>query len=170
MPNEHRMPGSFEDRLAVVDALCALPFPERELTPGKSGRWGGPGYHLAVLHESRDFWDDRGVELLEAAELEAEEVLASLAAPLTARWGAPVTVGLWPYLGLDAPYGEGPEAVREPPEPPEPLGFLAGVAGSMRVWRPPSSGRWLALTVGQADPEWPFQLLAAVGENAALPE
>jgi hypothetical protein len=43
-----------------------------------------------------------------------------------------------------------------------------------RSWRnhvwPLPSGRWLALAIGQADPEWPFELLAAVGEASSLPQ
>lgn len=34
----------------------------------------------------------------------------------------------------------------------------------MLLWRPPESGRWIAFTVGQQDPELPIELLAAVGE------
>ncbi|GAA4128539.1 hypothetical protein GCM10022416_04320 [Actinomadura keratinilytica] len=39
-----------------------------------------------------------------------------------------------------------------------------GLSGKMLVWQRPDAGRWLALAVGQADPEFPIQLLAAVGE------
>jgi hypothetical protein len=44
-----------------------------------------------------------------------------------------------------------------------------GLVGSMQVWRPPASGRWIALAIGQADAEWPLQLLAAFGEGSVLP-
>ncbi|MFI8103040.1 hypothetical protein [Streptomyces sp. NPDC086023] len=67
---------------------------------------------------------------------------------------------LRPYLGFDHP---DPEY-----RAPEPLALLSGLAGGMEVWRPPGTERWLALAVGQADPEFPVQLLAAVGE-AELP-
>ncbi|CAG7638509.1 hypothetical protein SBRY_30235 [Actinacidiphila bryophytorum] len=42
------------------------------------------------------------------------------------------------------------------------------MAAGMQMWRLPDGRRWVGLTVGQADPEWQFQLLAAVGENSAL--
>jgi hypothetical protein len=148
------------DRLSVVDSLRTLPFPDQETRPGEDGRWSGPGYHLAVLHESQDFWDDRSEELVEAAEQEIEAALEALTAVLTGRWGRPETVDLWPYLSVDNP---DPDFVAA-----EPLGFLSGVAGDMRMWRLPDSDRWVALAVGQADREWPIQLLAAVGRTSAL--
>ncbi|MGW9027063.1 hypothetical protein ACWGQ5_23390 [Streptomyces sp. NPDC055722] len=80
--------------------------------------------------------------------------------PLTGRWGSPELVALSPYLELDTP------------DPgfttPKPLDFLSGVAVNMHMRRLPDSGRRLALAIGQADPEWPFQLLAAVGEASSL--
>jgi hypothetical protein len=147
--------------LSTIDSLLAAPFPDREERPGKEARWGGPGYHLAVLRQSQDFWDDRSEDVVEAAERELEQDLAAAAGTLAARWGSPETVNLWPYLGLDHP---DPGFVA-----PQPLLFLSGVAGSMQGWRPAGSDRWLALTIGQADPEWPFQLLAAVGDASSLP-
>jgi hypothetical protein len=38
----------------------------------------------------------------------------------------------------------------------------------MQMWQVPSTGRWLGLTIGQADREFPFELLAAIGETATL--
>nr|WP_095878207.1 hypothetical protein [Streptomyces sp. TLI_235] len=46
---------------------------------------------------------------------------------------------------------------------PEPLDSLSMLACSMQVWPLPESGRWLALTVGQADTEFPLELIAVVG-------
>ncbi|MFE1289842.1 hypothetical protein [Streptomyces sp. NPDC058751] len=159
MPSRNQPAVLVDQQLSIVDSMTSLPFPEREGRPGADGRWGGPGFHLAVLRESRDFWEDRSTEVVEAAERELEADLEALAAVLTNRWGAPETVDLWPYLGLDDGGGPAPDAtIREPP------GFLCLVAGSMRLWRPPDSERWVGLTIGQADPEWQFQLLAAVGE------
>lgn len=160
MINEYRSAGSTDDQLAVVDSLAALPFPERETRPGRDGTWGGPGHHLAVLRESQDFWDDRGEELVEAAEREVEADRDALAAVLTGRWGEHETVDLWPYLSIDNP---DPGFVAD-----EPLRFLCGVAGEMRMWRLPDSDRWVALAIGQADREWPIMLLAAVGRASAL--
>ncbi|MFC8723503.1 hypothetical protein, partial [Kitasatospora sp. NPDC057198] len=124
------------------------------------GGWGGPGYHLLVLQETRDFWDGRGSEVVEPAEREIEDALRALAALLTARWGAPETLDLWPpdRVGL-----AGTAAAR-----PEPLGFLSMLSGSVLLWRLPGSARWVGLSVGQADPEFPVLLLLAVGEVAVL--
>ncbi|GAA3033773.1 hypothetical protein GCM10010519_69790 [Streptomyces lactacystinicus] len=161
MSSRHRSRGFAAAQLSIVDELSILPFPEREVRPGTDRRWGGPGHHVAVLGESRDFWEDRSEEIVEAAERELEADLHALTAVLADRWGDPATVELWPYLGFDDP---DPESAA-----PEPLGFLCNVAGTMRVWWLPSGGRWLALAVGQADPEFPFELLAAVGEESSLP-
>ncbi|MEV0537669.1 hypothetical protein [Kitasatospora sp. NPDC050463] len=161
MASQHRSTGFTEAQLSIIDELSALPFPEQDGKPGIGGGWGGPGHHVAVLRESQDFWDDRSEEIVEAAEKELELDLEALAVVLTARWGSPTTVDLWPYLGFDNP---DPEFMT-----PEPLGFLCNVAGSMRLWQPPSSGRWLALAIGQADRELPFQLLTAIGEASSLP-
>jgi hypothetical protein len=142
--------------LSIIDSLRSLPFPEEEGRPGADGQWGGPGFHLAVLRESRDFWDDRSTETVEAAEQELEANLTALAVILTKRSGAPQAVDLWSYLGLDDP---DPDVTTR-----EPLSFLCSVAGSMQMWRLPNSERWIGLAIGQADPEWQFQLLAVVGE------
>lgn len=158
---DHPQPsGPAEARLSAVDDLIARPFPEREIRPGEEGGWGGPGYHLAVLRETRDFWDDRSEEVVEAAEREVEADFAALAERLASRWGHPETVDLWPSPDVDDP------DLRH--EAPEPVLSLRTVAGSMQVWRLPDSERWLALAIGQADPEFPLQLLAGVGLASAL--
>ncbi|MFD9036254.1 hypothetical protein ACFVZW_34720 [Streptomyces sp. NPDC059567] len=156
------MPSQERSQLSIVDELSALAFPGQEGRLGiGEGRWSGPGHHVAVLRRSRDFWDDRSEEIVEAAEQELEADLAALTAALTARWGSPATVDLWPYLSVDEP---DPDHVA-----PEPLAFLSNVAGTMRVWHPPRSDRWLSLTIGQADREFPLELLAAIGEASSLP-
>ncbi|UYQ66148.1 hypothetical protein [Streptomyces peucetius] len=160
MPPQQQSAGPTDGQLSVIDRLSSLPFPEEKGRAGSDGQWGGPGFHLAVLRESRDFWEDRSTEIVEAAEEELEADLAALAVVLTKRWGAPETVDLWPYLGFDDP---GPHVATR-----EPLSFLCNVAGSMRMWRLPNSERWFGLAIGQADPEWQFQLLAAVGETSSL--
>ncbi|MER5996875.1 hypothetical protein [Streptomyces viridosporus] len=160
MPPQHQSAGPADEQLSIIDNLSSLPFPEVEGRPGPDGQWGGPGFHLAVLRESRDFWEDRSTKIVEAAEQELEANLAALAVILTKRWGAPEAVDLWPYLGLDDP---DPDVTTR-----EPLSFLCSVAGSMQMWRLPNSERWIGLAIGQADPEWQFQLLAAVGEASSL--
>ncbi|MGW7444642.1 hypothetical protein [Kitasatospora sp. NPDC054795] len=114
-----------------------------------------------MLRESRDFRNDRGEETAEAAEQEPEADLRALTAVLADRWGDPATVELWPCPGFDDP---DPESAA-----PEPPGFLCNVAATMRVWWLPSGGRRLAPAVGRADPEFPFEPPAAVGEKSSLP-
>ncbi|MGW2554502.1 hypothetical protein [Streptomyces sp. NPDC001635] len=162
MPSRNHQTASQAEHLSVIGCLSVLPFPEQEQPQGKEKTWSGPGYHLAVLRESQDFWEDRSEEIVATAEQEIDDSLAVLVAALTDRWGEPEAVDLWTYLGCDKSDSDFLA--------PEPLNFLAGVTGCMQVWRLPSSSRWLGLAVGQADPEWPIQLLAAVGENAALPD
>ncbi|WP_060181016.1 hypothetical protein [Streptomyces sp. IMTB 1903] len=158
MPTQH-LTCSAEELMHVVDSVHAMPFPSQE--ERAADRWGGPGYHVVVLVKSQDFWEDRSPETVEEAEESIAADFAGLAVLLTERWGAPEAVDLASYLGLDFP---DPDF-----EAPEPMGFLSNLAGSMQVWRPPASDRWVALAIGQADPEWPLQLLAAFGEGSALP-
>ncbi|GGZ12050.1 hypothetical protein [Streptomyces nitrosporeus] len=147
-------PGS---ALALIDDALARPFPAGEESEDNGVRSSGPGHHLLILRASRDFWDDRSLETVEPAEQEIEEEFSLLASALSERWGEPETVELWPYLEEDGPT-------------PEPVSQLSNLAGSMQVWRlPDRGGRWLGLAVGQADPEFPIWLLAAVGEDSVLP-
>ncbi|MEV6261643.1 hypothetical protein AB0M42_12930 [Streptomyces sp. NPDC051784] len=146
--------------LARIDGLLALPFPVGEESSDDEGRSSGPGHHLLILRAGEDFWDDRSPETVEPAEQEIEADFSALATALGERWGEPRTVDLWPWLEEDE---EGGDTV------PEPMGQLCNLAGSMQVWQPPGGTRWLGLTVGQADPEFPIWLLAAVGEAAILP-
>ena len=152
-------PTTTADRLARIDEVLTLPFPAGEESEDSGARSSGPGHHLLILRASQDFWDDRSPEFIEPAEQEIEAEFSVLASALSERWGEPETVDLWPYLEG----GEGSDA------PPEPMGQLCNLAGSMQVWRVPGSTRWTGLAVGQADPEFPIWLLAAVGEKATLP-
>ncbi|MEU9943451.1 hypothetical protein [Streptomyces lavendulae] len=172
MPPRHRT-RSAEELFHTVEYLHALPFPRQEERAGD--RWGGPGHHLVVLVESQDFWEGRATELVEEAEQGVEADRAALAQLLTRRWGAPAALDLNPFqdsgrtgtatgTSTDADTGLGFDA-----EEPEPFGFLSGVTSEVWVWRPDGSDRWVGLAVGQADPEWPLQLLAAFGESSALP-
>lgn len=146
-----------DHHLSIIDSLSALPFPELETSMDQRFGWSGPGYHLAVLHESRDFWDERSPEILVMAESELAANLSALAAVLSERWGGAETVDLWPYLTLDD--------VEPTTVAPEPLDYLSTVANSMQVWRLPEIPRWLGLTIGQSDREFPFQLLVAFGNT-----
>ncbi|MFJ9788385.1 hypothetical protein [Streptomyces globosus] len=161
MSSQTRSAGSVEEQLSIIDGLIGLPFPESEAKTPHG--WGGPGYRIAVLRQSRDFWDVPDVEAVTVAEEELEADLAALVAVLAARWGGPAVVDLWSCLGFGDPDQPGVEA-------PEPLGSLGNLAGSLHAWRLPSTGRWLGLTIGQADREFPLELIAAVGEAATLPD
>lgn len=141
------------DLESIVDGLLALPFPWNETRQGDGV--SGPGYHVRVLQASQDFWEDRSVEIIEAAEAEIDAAFRALVTALTARWGGPEAIDLWPYLWSEDPV-------------PEPINQLCQVSMEMLIWRQPDPTRWIALTVGQADREFPIELLAAVGE-AALP-
>lgn len=144
------------DLLTAVDRLAVLPFPAVDQPPAWRGIWGGPAYLMAVLHESLDFWEDRSEDVVEAAQRELDTACDAVAAELTARWGPPQAVDLWPDPGL----GEGRSDADEPF--PEPFESLRLVASHAQVWRIPDSERSLVLTIGQADAEFPIQLLAAV--------
>ncbi|MEU9580243.1 hypothetical protein [Streptomyces chilikensis] len=158
MPIAPLPPCSTAERVSLVERLSVLPFPVREENTGQND----PGHHLAVLLESRDFWNDRSEETVDTAQREMDAELAAITDSLTRRWGTSRTVDLWPFTGWDACGEAAPPA-------PQPLLSLAMVAGDMRVWRVPESDRWVGLAVGQADPEWPLQLLAAVGKVSVLP-
>ncbi|WP_406147793.1 hypothetical protein [Streptomyces sp. NBC_01012] len=153
-------PTTTQARIALIDSVLALPFPPGDEGEDNGVRSSGPGHHLLILRASQDFWEDRSPELVVPAEREIEAEFSVLATALSVRWGEPETVDLWPYLERDEE-GEGAA--------PEPMGQLCNLSGSMQIWRVPGSTRWLGLAVGQADPEFPIWLLAAVGENATLP-
>jgi hypothetical protein len=156
-----------ENPEAIVDDLLALPFPQEDVRDGD--RRSGPGHHVQVLQASQDFWDDRGEDVVEAAEEEIDAAFQALVAALTERWGEPEPIDLSPYLerGLVQRPVIDRLGHRTPPAPdpvPEPINQLCMLSSTMLLWRRPESGRWVALTVAQADPEFPIQLLAAVGE------
>lgn len=148
------------DLLTAVERLTALPFPADGQPPAWRGLWGGPTYLMTVLHESRDFWEDRSEAIVESAQRELDAACDALTAELTARWGAPRTLDLWPDPGFDPGFDEGrPDADDAFPEP---FASFRLVASHVRVWGIPGSDRSLVLTIGQADAEFPLQLLAAV--------
>ncbi|MEV4808156.1 hypothetical protein AB0K18_49930 [Nonomuraea sp. NPDC049421] len=150
-----------EDRLAAIDRLLACPFPseEEQGAPADKGyegyRSSGPHSHLCFLKASQDFWDDRSEDVVEGAEKEIAAAFEEVAVALTSRWGRPEVVDLWPGLG------------DESSPVPEPVNELRNYSGTMSVWYP-GAGRWVALAVGQADPEFPVLLLAAIGETSSL--
>ncbi|MBM9439366.1 hypothetical protein [Actinacidiphila bryophytorum] len=62
MPPQPQSPGTCDEQLAVVDGRIARPFPDEHGRPGASSRWSGHGFHLAVLRENQDVWEDRSTE------------------------------------------------------------------------------------------------------------
>ena len=143
-------PTDLDGRIAWIDEDSAAPFPTKETSSG--ARVHGPGFHLAPLSVSRDFWDDRSAEVIETAEEGIEADRDEVAAALTERWGPPEVIDLEPYLEADLAGAE----------VPDPVGHLcSGV--DLWVWLIPSTGRWVGLSVVQDDRELPFVLYAAVG-------
>ncbi|WP_175409442.1 hypothetical protein [Streptomyces sp. TRM64462] len=132
--------------LATIDRLRFHPF------PGRRGRSdvgdSGPGYHIAELSTSEEFWEDRSRLELVAEQYEADR--DALSALLTARWGAPRVFSLWSVFRR-ASDGE---------PIPEPWDALSNHVPDLHLWR--ADGRWIALGVSQWDSELPFQLLAVV--------
>lgn len=139
--------------LATVDLLRAREFPARRVRAGAVE--SGPGFHLADLAVSEDFWEDDGSRWA-AVEDEFGAVCQALVELLAQRWGEPETLDLSPYLvRLD-------EGATVPP----PLDVLCGYLPQVHGWRVES--RWIGLGVGQWDGELPFQLVLAVAGRDAV--
>ncbi|MER0484551.1 hypothetical protein ABR737_40545 [Streptomyces sp. Edi2] len=136
--------------LAAIDRLRLRDFPAG---PARSAMVeSGPGFHIAGLRVSQEFWDADLAEVAEAAE-EFEAELTALVQALSLRWGEPESFDLADHLERSA---------RGLPVPP-PLDTLCGYVPRMHGWR--VQGRWIGVGVGQGDRELPFQLLVAVGEG-----
>ncbi|MFE1931730.1 hypothetical protein ACFW95_15425 [Streptomyces sp. NPDC059474] len=144
---------STADHVATIDELRARDFPARRATDGQVA--SGPGFHVADLRVSEDFWDADLTRIEEVLE-EFEAELSVLVQLLTLRWGAPDVLDLTDSLERSA-MGE--------PVPP-PLDTLCGYVPELCVWR--VDGRWVGLGVGQGDRELPFQLLVAIGEEGTI--
>ncbi|MEV6651669.1 hypothetical protein [Streptomyces sp. NPDC051219] len=135
--------------LATIDILRTREFPS---VRGRSDVGSsGPGYHLAELSTSEEFWEDDGTRRAQVEDQYAAEC-AALAQALSVRWGEPQVFSLWSLLirGME---GEGI---------PEPWNQLSGSVVDLHLWR--IEERWLALGVAQWAGELPFQLVAAVTE------
>ncbi len=138
--------------LSVIDLLCAREFPvARSRTEhGESG----PGYHMAELQASCEFWEDDGTEREETAtQYEADR--DGLGAWITERWGRPQAFSLYSILDRTMD-GEDVE---------EPWATLSGHVPDVHLWKSAETGRWVALGVSQWDKELPFQLLAVVTQT-----
>ncbi|MFF7975036.1 hypothetical protein [Streptomyces sp. NPDC007905] len=138
--------------LTRIDLLCAREFPAAH---GRSEHGeSGPGYHIAVLQTSGDFWEDDGTEWEEtAAQYEAD--LDGLAERLTERWGPPQRFSLRSVFARAAD-GEDVE---------EPWAGLSEHVPDVHLWEAAGSGRWVALGLSHWDKELPLQLLGVVTET-----
>ncbi|MFI9804090.1 hypothetical protein ACIHEJ_06910 [Streptomyces sp. NPDC052301] len=137
--------------LTVVDLLCAREFPTAHgwTDHGESG----PGYHMAALQTSGDFWEGDGTEWEEtAAQYEADR--DGLTERLTERWGPPQRFSLRSVLARTM---EGEETA-------EPWAGLSEHVPDVHLWQAPASDRWVALGVSHGYKELPFRLLGIVTE------
>ncbi|UZJ32980.1 hypothetical protein [Streptomyces endophytica] len=143
-----------DEQLTTIDRLRLREFPAQRVrsAPAESG----PGFHIADLRVSQDFWDADLAELAEAEE-EFEAALTALVRALSLRWGEPHVLDLADALERTA---QG-----LPVRPP--LDTLCGFVPRMYGWR--VAGRWIGVGVGQGDRELPLQLLVAVGEEEVAP-
>ncbi|KOV57095.1 hypothetical protein [Streptomyces sp. MMG1121] len=136
------------NHLAVIDLLC-----DREF-PAEHGRTddgtGGPGYLIAELQTSGDFYDDGGSER-EETEAQYEADRDALGERLAERWGPADAFSLSSAF----------ERTMTEEDIDEPWATLASHVPDVHLWKAPT-GRWVALGVSQWDDELPFQLLAVV--------
>ncbi len=137
--------------LTVIDRLCSAPLP-RQHARTDTGT-AGPGWAVAELQTSEDFWEDcsRRQQVREQYECDRE----ALAARLAERWGPPQTFSLYSVL----------ERTMEGEALAEPWASLSHHVVDLTVWRHEESGRWTGLGVSQWDAELPFQLLAVVTDQ-----
>ncbi|MFF2778428.1 hypothetical protein ACFVU3_26345 [Streptomyces sp. NPDC058052] len=133
--------------LSDLDLLRSREFPAE---PEYSGDLdSGPGFHVAMLATSEEFWE-ADVSRREEVEEQYEAERDGLAAVLTARWGEPDRVSLWSlhHRGMEG------ETL------PEPWSVLCAHVPDLMLWR--VDARWIGLGVSQWDKELPFQLLAVI--------
>ncbi|MEV5144779.1 hypothetical protein AB0L14_10115 [Streptomyces sp. NPDC052727] len=138
--------------LTLIDLLCAREFPSAygRTEHGESG----PGYHIAALQTSEEFWEGDG-SAREETEAQYEADRDGLAERLGERWGRPQRFSLYSVLDRTLA-GEGVA---------EPWAGLSGHVPDVHLWRVPETGRWIALGVSQWDKELPFQLLGIVTDT-----
>ncbi|MFE7652491.1 hypothetical protein ACFU6M_06120 [Streptomyces bottropensis] len=142
---------SITQHLAVIDRLCSEAFPAER---GRSDVGeAGPGYHVAELATSADFWEDDGTRREETEE-QYEADRDALSERLAERWGAPSVFSLWSVL----------DRSMEGEEIPGPWATLSHHVPDVHLWQADGHGRWVALGVSQWDKELPFQLVALITE------
>ncbi|MFD4974518.1 hypothetical protein [Streptomyces sp. NPDC058424] len=135
--------------LAVIDRLRRGEYPAQR-TRTDLGT-AGPGYRIAELETSDDFWEDDGSRREAAAE-QYELDRDGLGERLTGRWGPPQVFSLYSVL----------ERTLSGEDVPEPWASLSGNVPDVQLWRAQETGPWIALAVSHWDEELPFQLLAVV--------
>lgn len=136
--------------LSVVDQLCVREFP-REHVRTDIGT-DAPGYLIAELKTSGDFYEDGGSER-EETEAQFEADRDGLGALLSERWG-PVD-----EFSLNSVF----ERAMDGEDIDEPWRSLSNHVPDVHLWKC-ESGRWIALGISQWDAELPFQLLAIATE------
>lgn len=141
---------TIDEHLTAIDRLRLRDFPVERVRSAMVE--SGPGFHIADLRVSQDFWDADLTEVAEALE-DFEAELTALVQALSLRWGEPGMIDLAAHLERTA--------MGIPVRPP--LDALCGYVPLMYGWR--VAGRWVGVGVGQGDRELPFQLLVAVGEE-----
>ncbi|MGW6021158.1 hypothetical protein [Streptomyces sp. NPDC055099] len=162
---------STAEHLDAIDLLRSREFPAEH---GRSPSGvGGPGYHIAELLTSGDFWDDDGTQW-EATSDQYDAERDALTVLLAERWGAPQIFSLASVFeraqgdayDYDYDCDHADEAAEgetgEDEDIPEPWGSLSSSVPDLHLWR--VDGRWIALGVSQWDKELPFQLVAVVTE------
>ncbi|HEY3479504.1 MAG TPA: hypothetical protein VGL02_11475 [Streptomyces sp.] len=137
-------------QLATVDHLRAREFPARRVRSGAVE--SGPGFHVADLEVSEDFWQDDGSRRPEVAE-DFGAACQALVEILSRRWGDPRTLDLAPFQAV----------LDEGGTVPPPLEMLCGCLPEVYGWQ--VGERWIAVGVGQRDARLPFQLVVAMGER-----
>ncbi|MEU2789962.1 hypothetical protein [Streptomyces sp. NPDC007100] len=140
--------------LTAIDLLRGRAFPDGPVRSAMVE--SGPGFHVAQLRGDEQLWEaDPAVVKETAQEYRAE--LEGLISALCLRWGEPEVLDLAGHLER--------VAMGMPVQPP--LDVLCGQVPRVHAWR--VEGRWIAVGLGEGDPEMPvFQLLAAVGHADAV--
>ncbi|MGW5737309.1 MULTISPECIES: hypothetical protein [Streptomyces] len=154
---------STAEHLAAIDLLRSREFPaEHGRSPYGAG---GPGYHIAELLTSGDFWEDDGTQW-ETTSDQYDAERDGLTVLLAERWGEPQKFSLASVF--ERAQGDDFADEREDggehggEDIPEPWSSLSSSVPDLHLWR--VEGRWIALGVSQWDTELPFQLLAVVTE------
>ncbi|MFH8598050.1 hypothetical protein [Streptomyces rimosus] len=140
--------------LTAIDLLRGRAFPAEPVASAMVE--SGPGFHVAQLRADEQLWDADPADVEETAQ-EYRAELEGLISALSLRWGEPEVLDLADHLER--------VAMGMPVRPP--LDVLCGQVPRVHAWR--ADGRWIAVGLGEGEPEMPaFRLLAAVGRADAV--